>query len=99
MNPAASSPAETITADRLLLALVLGVATRRERQKRKDRAGSLLDECLDLLAEPALSPNVVRLRSGGPDPRDAERRRIIAEAHAIMGQVAPVARALAEARA
>lgn len=92
---AEGAPAGALNADRLLLAIVLAVASRRERRKRKDREGTLLDECLSVLAEPTFCPNVYRFRPGSADPSDAERRRMIGEAQATMERITPLVRALA----
>lgn len=91
-----SAATADLTSDRLLIAIVLGVATRRERTKRKDRTGLLIDEVVETLRDGALNPNLIRYRPGGFDPTDASRRRTCAEALATVERIAPLAHAIAD---
>lgn len=94
-TPAQSAPVADLTSDRLLLALVLGVATRREQMKRKDRAGTLLEECLDTMRRPELDPRVVRMHRAR-DPIEARNRQLMAEAAATLARIAPLVHAVAD---
>lgn len=85
-----------LNADRLLLAVVLAVATRREGTKRKHRAGTLLEDCLSVLGNPAFCPNLYRFRAPSVDQNEAERLKMLGEAHAVMERIVPLARAVAE---
>lgn len=91
---AQSTPGADLTSDRLLLALVLGVATRREQTKRKDRCGSLIEECLDMMRRPELDPKIVRMHQGR-DPISVQHRQMITDAHATLIRIAPLVHAFA----
>lgn len=86
--------------DPVVFALAIAIASSDRRPMRRRKLSKhrrlLIDECLDILRDPSLSPNVSRLRPGGFDPADAQRRQLCAETLELFEEMAPIVRALAE---
>jgi hypothetical protein len=86
-----------LSAQEFALAIVIAVADRRKRLRRREqRDSAFIDGCIEMLDDNTFSPQLIRYRPDGWDPTDARRRQLCADTRELFERVAPVVRVLAE---
>lgn len=86
---------QELSAYDLALAVVIAVCERKSQSKLRDRRQShIIDDCRELMSDPAISPKVRRIGGGTYDLSSAVGSPAFEDAAAIFDRIEPAVRVL-----